>query len=91
MLRRRMFSREFLNARVAIKTPSDTVVFGNITTVAVPEDTLYVLFKPVSSNISGKMRLQLGGKIVLVSKDDGTKYIVDTSCLLSVNETCYRP
>ncbi|GEM_PF-775530 len=81
---------KIVNVRVEIKTPSDTVFFKNITTVSVPEDTAYVLFKPVSSNVSGKMHLMLNGKVVLVSVNDAKKYIIDMPCILSVNETCYR-
>ncbi len=79
-----------VNVRVKIKTPSDTVVFRDIATVKVPEDTPYILFKPISSNVSGEIRLLLNGRIELISEESATKYVIEMPCLLSVNESCYR-
>lgn len=76
-----------INLKLNITRPSGTIVFENITSIRLSEDT-YIQFKAEPQSITGNLTIVMNGKAILSSPTQ--KYVVKMPCILSYNTQCIR-
>jgi len=78
---------EVIKIKLNVDRPSGSVTYHNVSSVRLGKDT-GVVFKLLSAEVSGDVKIALNGRATLVS-DDGKSYSIPMPCLFS-NVECVR-
>ncbi|PUA33655.1 MAG: hypothetical protein B7O98_04385 [Zestosphaera tikiterensis] len=76
-----------IELKLDVRNSSGSVTYSNVSSLYLDRD-VNVMFKLLSAEVNGDVKITLSGQVTLVS-DDGIKYVVPMPCLFA-NNGCFR-